>query len=265
MNRVPIESYLRSVVPAESPSSWGGTNGSAPGHARARRPGGRRPLLRPRRRHPLRQPADTCDDIFCQVYRGFGTNTAGAVEVFESTNGDLAVAQTAGQIRRTRCRRHRPHRVLVVDRRLHRRRRRSPPSPTTATTWPPTRTTTGRSRSPSARSRRAFDAFAGPRLRRVRAVRRHRVPQRPRRGRRPHRAACGPSFGRQRHPHREPVPLDVPEFGVKSDWFVVPPPTSTSTFNDTAGNAHEANIEKIADAGIAAGFPDGGFHPERVR
>jgi hypothetical protein len=40
-----------------------------------------------------------------------------------------------------------------------------------------------------------------------------------------------------------------------------PAPGSTSTFSDTAGSVHEANIEKVAAAGIALGGNDGRFRP----
>ena len=263
MNRVPIESYLRSVVPSESPSSWGGTNGSAPGmHAlRAQAVAARSYALAGDTRYGL---ADTCDDIFCQVYRGFGTNTAGAIELFESTNGDLAVAQTAGQVRRT------------GSNSVARTEFSSSTGGFTAGGAFPAVPDEGddvsanpnhhwTARVPVTAVEEAFDAEANP-DRDFGAFRGFTVVSR---------NGLGEDGGRVVRVRGEFAngSLEISgdrfrslfqKFGVKSDWFVTnaaAPPAPAGRFNDTADNVHAANIDKVAAAGIASGFPDGGFHP----
>jgi peptidoglycan hydrolase-like amidase len=257
MNRVPVESYLRSVVPAESPSSWGG-NGTAPGmHAlRAQAVAARSYVLAGDSRY---RPAHTCDDIFCQVYRGYGTNVNGTVSVFESTNGDLAVSQTAGQVRRSGSGIARTEFSSSTG------------GYTAGGTFPavpddgddvrdnPNHDWTARvpvteiENSFDARAGRdlgPFEGFAvlernglgedGGRVRRVQAI-----------------------FG----DGSQTVTGDqfrslLQKWGVKSDWFVVPEGVAApGRFSDTSSNAHAENIEKVADAGIAGGFEDGTYKP----
>ena len=92
MNIVPLESYVRGVVPAESPASWG-TNGEAAlqaqavaarSYAWAYTGGGASPI---------------CDTTSCQVYYG-DPDVAGAVENSSYTQySDNAQSSTAGQVR----------------------------------------------------------------------------------------------------------------------------------------------------------------------
>ena len=263
MNRVPIESYLRSVVPSESPSSWGGTNGSSPGmHAlRAQAVAARSYALAGDTRQGL---ADTCDDIFCQVYRGFGTNAAGAVALFESTNGDLAVAQTANQVRRT------------ANGGIARTEFSSSTGGYTAGGAFPAVPDDGddvsanpnhdwTARIPVSSIEAVFDVEANP-DRDFGAFRRFVVVSR---------NGLGEDGGRVVRVRGEFAngSLEITgdrfrsvfqRFGVKSNWFVVPDapsPPPSGRFNDTAGNAHAENIEKVAAAGIASGYPDGSFRP----
>jgi hypothetical protein len=258
MNRVAVEDYLRSVVPAESPSSWGG-DGTAPGmHAlRSQAVAARSYALAGDSRWGT---AETCDDVFCQVYRGFGYNAAGTVSLFESSNGDLAVAQTAGQVRRTSgggvARTEFSSSTggytaggafpAVVD-------DGDDVSANPNHDWTPARLPVGDIET-------ILDAHAG---RDLGVFEQFVVTDR---------NGLGADGGRVREVVAEFAGGDLEltgnqfrslfqKFGVKSDWFVTPPPTQAGSFSDTAGNAHEANIDKIAEAGIATGFPDGTFRP----
>lgn len=92
LNVVPLESYVRGVVPAESPASWG-TNGEAAlqaqavaarSYAWAYTGGGAKPI---------------CDTTSCQVYYG-DPDVAGAIENSSYTQySDSAQSTTAGQVR----------------------------------------------------------------------------------------------------------------------------------------------------------------------
>jgi peptidoglycan hydrolase-like amidase len=261
LSRVRVESYLRSVVPSESPSSWGG-NGTAPGmHAlRAQAVAARSYALAPDTRWGL---ADTCDDIFCQVYRGFGTNTGGTVTLFESVNGDLAVAQTAGQVRRSGAAVARTEFSsstggysaggafpAVVD-------------DGDDVTANPNHNWTARI--PVTTLEQLFDARAGRDLgtfQRLLVLDRN---------------GLGRDGGRVRSVRAEltagTVTVTGEQFrsmfqanGVKSDWFVVPdvvPARVPPAFSDVATNVHAGNVAKVASAGIAGGFPDGSFRPDQ--
>ena len=92
MNIVPLESYVRGVVPAESPASWG-ANGEAAleaqavaarSYAWAYTGGGATPI---------------CDTTSCQVYYG-DPDVSGAIEASSYTQySDNAQSTTAGQVR----------------------------------------------------------------------------------------------------------------------------------------------------------------------
>lgn len=87
INHVPMEQYLRGVVPRESPSSW------APAALQAQSVAARSYAL------AVRAPsgtADLCDTTACQVYGGSASSTAGGVvtELYASTT-DAAIAATA--------------------------------------------------------------------------------------------------------------------------------------------------------------------------
>ena len=109
MNELPLESYVRGVVPRESPASWGDLGARRGMEAlRAQAVAARSYAMAEDRPGP----AKTCDTIACQVYGGravqvyAGTcNGAGATfcdlegaAPFLSTT-DQAVAETAGQVR----------------------------------------------------------------------------------------------------------------------------------------------------------------------
>jgi SpoIID/LytB domain protein len=93
LNIVSLESYVRGVVPAESPSSWGAYNGEAAlqaqavaarSYAWAYTGGGASPI---------------CDTTSCQVYYG-DPDVAGAIENSSYTQySDQAESSTNGQVR----------------------------------------------------------------------------------------------------------------------------------------------------------------------
>lgn len=92
VDRVPLESYLRSVTPSESPSSWPAAALQAQAVA-----------ARTYTVHAMSSssPYDICDSTACQVYSGAGsyTTTGSPVRSYEAASTDAAVAATAGQIR----------------------------------------------------------------------------------------------------------------------------------------------------------------------
>lgn len=98
MNVVPLEDYLRGVVPRESPASWGTTGGleALKAQAVAARSyvlaSGARPA----------SGATTCDSTACQVYGGYASQpySTGVNTVLESDITNGVVAQTSGQVLR---------------------------------------------------------------------------------------------------------------------------------------------------------------------
>lgn len=92
VDRVPLESYLRSVTPSESPSSWPAAALQA--QAVAARTYTAQSLSSTR-------AYDICDTTQCQVYSGVAAYTSGGslIRSYEAASTDAAVAATAGQIR----------------------------------------------------------------------------------------------------------------------------------------------------------------------
>ncbi|MDV3222924.1 cell wall-binding repeat-containing protein, partial [Intrasporangium sp.] len=85
-NDVTMQSYLRSVVPAEMPSSW------ATAALRAQSVAARTYASR---RTGSTSWYDTCDTVACQVYKGLGRRNAdGTVTYYETANTDAAVTAT---------------------------------------------------------------------------------------------------------------------------------------------------------------------------
>jgi peptidoglycan hydrolase-like amidase len=113
VNAQPVESYLRSVVGAEVPWSWGDQGGGAGMNALRAQAVAARSYALAQRRYTYQAPAgtvlaiaaSTCDTQACQVYRGAALRPSAASAIpepsnYEFPNTDFAVGQTAGQIRR---------------------------------------------------------------------------------------------------------------------------------------------------------------------
>ncbi|MGD9705279.1 MAG: SpoIID/LytB domain-containing protein [Acidimicrobiia bacterium] len=108
----PVETYLRSVVGAEVPWSWGDQGGGAGMHALYAQAVAARSYALAQRRYTyqnaggaLAAAASTCDTQACQVYRGAALRSSVAAgfsgnAIYEFPNTDWAVGATAGAIRR---------------------------------------------------------------------------------------------------------------------------------------------------------------------
>jgi SpoIID/LytB domain protein len=92
VNVVPMEAYLRGVVPRESPASWGNT--AAGLNALKAQAVAARSYAWAEGRYSY---AKTCDTESCQVYAGAGQNGT----VLEHANTDKALAETWQEVRRT--------------------------------------------------------------------------------------------------------------------------------------------------------------------
>ncbi|MEO1063096.1 MAG: SpoIID/LytB domain-containing protein [Actinomycetota bacterium] len=91
-NRLPLETYLRGVVPRESPASWGDLGGGAGIEALKAQAVAARSYalaLAERRRAQGIYATDTCDTTSCQVYGGASGDS----------RTDRAVSETAGEVR----------------------------------------------------------------------------------------------------------------------------------------------------------------------
>ena len=96
VNAVPVESYLRSVVPLEMPASWanlGGGDGAAAVQVQA--VSARSYALAENRASYAR----TCDTISCQVYAGRAVRNNGTLTSNEHPLADAAIAATSGVVR----------------------------------------------------------------------------------------------------------------------------------------------------------------------
>lgn len=90
VNLVPMQSYLRSVVNAEMPSSF---------HTQALRSQAVAARTYSARGVNGTSYYDTCDTVACQVYQGRGVRTSGGgISSFESAPADSAVSVTNGQV-----------------------------------------------------------------------------------------------------------------------------------------------------------------------
>jgi SpoIID/LytB domain protein len=92
VNTLPVEQYLRGVVPRESVASWADLGGGRGMQALAAQAVAARSYALSERRHSY---ALTCDTIACQVYSGAGRNGSS----IEDRRTDFAVAATAGVVR----------------------------------------------------------------------------------------------------------------------------------------------------------------------
>lgn len=96
-NLLPTESYLRGVVPRESPASWGSLGGGKGLQAlRAQAVAARSYALASSRTSGAR----TCDTTACQVYLGAGFKSGSTWTVLEQATTDSAISGTAGVVRR---------------------------------------------------------------------------------------------------------------------------------------------------------------------
>jgi SpoIID/LytB domain protein len=96
VNALPLEDYLRGVVPRESPASWGSSGGGKGMHALRAQAVAARTYAATQNRYSY---ARTCDTASCQVYGGLALRQGGTTTVLEHPNTNQAVADTAGQIR----------------------------------------------------------------------------------------------------------------------------------------------------------------------
>ncbi len=87
VNHVPLEAYLRGVVPRESPASWADLGDGAGAAALRAQAVAARSYARAEDRYAY---ADSCDTTACQVYGGAAD---------EDPRTDRAVEDTAGQVR----------------------------------------------------------------------------------------------------------------------------------------------------------------------
>lgn len=104
VNAVAVDAYLRGVVPRESPASWGsGGNGAGMNALKAQAVAARSYAVRENRGgyNGYHGVASTCDTSSCQVYGGAATRQSpkSGVRPLEAANTDVAVAQTAGEVR----------------------------------------------------------------------------------------------------------------------------------------------------------------------
>ena len=101
-NNLPTESYLRGVVPRESPASWGALGGGRGLQAlKAQAVAARSYALSSA---PRASGARVCDTTACQVYLGAFTSGADGpsapLSALENAATDTAIGQTAGQVMR---------------------------------------------------------------------------------------------------------------------------------------------------------------------
>jgi len=97
INHLPTESYLRGVVPRESPADWGLSGGGRGMQAlQAQAVAARSYALSGTRPSGAR----TCDTTACQVYRGAGFKTGTSLASLENGLSDTAISGTAGVVRR---------------------------------------------------------------------------------------------------------------------------------------------------------------------
>ena len=96
VNQLTVDDYLASVVPSESPASWGALGGGRGMHAlRAQAVAARSYAL-------SGSTSAICDTTTCQVYRGaYGWPDGGGITWYEQQATSRAVGETTGQVRRS--------------------------------------------------------------------------------------------------------------------------------------------------------------------
>ena len=97
INRLDMESYLRGVVPRESPASWADLGGGKGIEALRAQSVAARSYAEAEDRPGV---SETCDTISCQVYLGAAEQVGtAAFKLLEDARTDRAIAETAGEVR----------------------------------------------------------------------------------------------------------------------------------------------------------------------
>ncbi|MCA1691515.1 MAG: SpoIID/LytB domain-containing protein [Actinobacteria bacterium] len=96
LNFVDMQSYLRGVVPRESPASWGDLGGGAGMNALRAQAVAARSYAQAENRYPY---ARTCDTTACQVYMGRAEQDGAGFRDLEDPRTNQAVDETNGQVR----------------------------------------------------------------------------------------------------------------------------------------------------------------------
>ncbi|HUP87695.1 MAG TPA: SpoIID/LytB domain-containing protein [Acidimicrobiales bacterium] len=97
INRLEMESYLRGVVPRESPASWADLGGGAGIHALRAQAVAARSYAQAEDRPGV---SKTCDTTSCQVYLGKAEQVGtAAFKLLEDARTDRAIVETAGEVR----------------------------------------------------------------------------------------------------------------------------------------------------------------------
>ena len=97
INVLDLQSYLRGVVPRESPASWGDQGGGAGMHALRAQSVAARSYAWAEDRPGV---SKTCDTTSCQVYLGRAEQVGTApFKILEEPQTDRAIAETAGEVR----------------------------------------------------------------------------------------------------------------------------------------------------------------------
>jgi stage II sporulation protein D len=89
VNYVKVETYLRSVVPAEMPAGWGSATNGGYEAVKAQSIAARTYAARVRAAKPTGSAYDICDSSSCQVYKPLG---------YRSAISDSAIKDTAGSV-----------------------------------------------------------------------------------------------------------------------------------------------------------------------
>ncbi len=96
VNAVPVEAYLRAVVPLEMPASWANLHGGSGAAALQSQAVSARSYSLAENRTSY---AKTCDTISCQVYGGRAVRRNGQLTSNEHPASNLAISETAGVVR----------------------------------------------------------------------------------------------------------------------------------------------------------------------
>ena len=102
VNEVPIETYLRGVVPSEMSAGWAALGGGKGAQALQAQAVAARSYAAAQSRYPS-YATKTCDSQSCQVYGGAArrTGVSGGITSVEQASSDAAIGATAGMVRRT--------------------------------------------------------------------------------------------------------------------------------------------------------------------